>query len=99
MINTANEADASRLTLSASLLISCFESLQGESVNALEHIKVAMSMMRNRFATARRLYSPIRRIESIPGLEDELLDIFVRIDNTLTTRVSSPGDRGLLEMR
>lgn len=99
MINTANEADASRLTLLASLLIFCFESLQGESANALEHIKVAMGMMRNRFATSRRYYSPIRRIESIPGLEDELLEIFVRLDNTLTTTVSSPGDRGLLEMR
>ncbi|KAH7318983.1 hypothetical protein BKA65DRAFT_513589 [Rhexocercosporidium sp. MPI-PUGE-AT-0058] len=99
MINTTNESDAARLTLLASLLIFCFECLQGEHEKAVEHIKVAMGMMRNRFSTSRRHYSLIRRIETIPGLEDELVDIFVRIDNTLMARVNCPGDRGILNMR
>ncbi|KAL5315158.1 hypothetical protein ACEPPN_017809 [Leptodophora sp. 'Broadleaf-Isolate-01'] len=99
LINTTNETDAARLTLLASLLIFCFESLQGEYANAVDHIKVAMGMMRNRFSTPRRQYSLIRKLAPIPGLEDELVDIFVRIDNTLMVKANATGDRGILDMR
>lgn len=98
-INTSNDTDATRFALLASLLVFYFESLQGEHANAIKHIKSAMSMMRHRFLTSRRQYSVIRRTASISGLEDEVVDIFAKLDNIIMSRITAPSDRGILEMR
>lgn len=93
-IANCNKEDIARITLIASLLIFCFENMQGEHEAAIAHIRTALKMMRKRFSTARRQYSIIKRVACIPGFEEELLNVFVKIDNTLMVRIyESPDDR------
>ncbi|CZR54913.1 uncharacterized protein PAC_04798 [Phialocephala subalpina] len=90
-INRSDDS-AVRISLIASLLIFCFENIHGDYEQAVVQLRTALQMMRRRLATVARPYSRIRTICTIPGLEDDILDIFVRLDNTIMSRVGKPTD-------
>lgn len=87
MVASSNDLETIRTTLIASLLIFSFETMHGNSETAIEHVKSALKMMKKRLDTSSRKYSQIRRLSSIPGLEDEVLEIFIRLDNTIMSSI------------
>jgi Fungal specific transcription factor domain len=87
MVASSSNLETIRTTLIASLLIFSFESMHGNPEQAVEHAKATLKMMKKRLDTASRKYSQIRRLSSIPGLEDEVLEIFVRLDNTIMSSI------------
>ncbi|KAE8451405.1 hypothetical protein EG329_004034 [Mollisiaceae sp. DMI_Dod_QoI] len=99
-IISRSDDSAVRISLIASLLIFCFENIHGDYEQAVSQVRSALRMMRKRLATVARPYSRLRTTSSIPGLEDDILDIFVRLDNTIMSRVSTPHDsrQSLLEI-
>jgi hypothetical protein len=90
IVASRDDTEAVRTTLIASLLIFCFESMHGNQESAIAHAKASLILMRKRLATSTRRYSQLRRISSIPGLEDEVLEVFVRLDNTIMSRLNNP---------
>jgi hypothetical protein len=87
MIASSNDLETIRTTLIASLLIFSFESMHGNTEQAIEHAKASLKMMKKQLDTPNRKYSQIRRLSSIPGLEDEVLEVFVRLDNTIMSSI------------
>jgi hypothetical protein len=87
MVASSNDLETIRTMLIASLLIFSFESMHGNPKQAVEHAKATLKMMKKRLDTSSRKYSQIRRLSSIPGLEDEVLEIFVRLDNTIMSSI------------
>jgi hypothetical protein len=87
MVASSNDIETIRTTLIASLLIFSFESMHGNPEQAVEHAKATLKMMKKRLDTSSWKCSQIRQLSSIPGLEDEVLEIFVRLDNTITSSI------------
>jgi Fungal specific transcription factor domain len=87
MISSRNDPETIRTMLIASLLIFSFESMDGNAEQAIKHAKASLNVMRKRFDTSRRKYSQIRRLSSIPGFEDEVLEVFVRLDLTIMSGI------------
>jgi hypothetical protein len=87
MVASSNDLETIRTTLIASLLIFSFESMHGNPEQAVEHAKATLKMMKKRLETSSRKCSQIRQLSSIPGLEDEVLEIFVRLVNTITSSI------------
>jgi len=87
MVVSSNDLETIRTTLIASLLIFSFESMHGNTEQAIEHAKASLKMMKKQLNTSNRRYSQIRRLSSIPGLEDEVLEVFVRLDNTIMSSI------------
>jgi hypothetical protein len=91
MISSHSDFETIRNTLIASLLIFSFESMHGNSERAIEHAKASLNMMRKKLDTSARKYSQIHRFSplapSIPGLEDEVLEVFVRLDQTIMSSI------------
>ncbi|KAF8854580.1 hypothetical protein BDZ45DRAFT_805722 [Acephala macrosclerotiorum] len=87
-----SDDSAVRISLIASLLIFCFENIHGDYEQAVVQLRAALRVMRSRLATVARPYSRIRTICTIPGLENDILDIFVRLDNTIMSKVGKPTD-------
>lgn len=83
---------AVRISLIASLLIFCFENIHGDYEQAVVQLRSALIMMRNRLSTIRRPYSCLKTICSIPGLEDDLLNTFIRLDSTIMSRAGDSTD-------
>ena len=83
ILATRSNANATRITLIASLLIFCFQNLLGDHEQAVAHVRCALNLMHDRLSTFGRHYSKLRKVSSLPGLEDEVLEVFVRLDNTL----------------
>ncbi|KAE9368242.1 hypothetical protein N431DRAFT_414528 [Stipitochalara longipes BDJ] len=87
LITSSDDAETIRTTLIATLLIFSFESMLGNTEQAIEYAKSSLKMMKKRLDTSNRKYSQIRRLSSIPGLEDEVLEVFVRLDNTIMSSI------------
>jgi len=87
MVSSHSDFETIRTTLIASLLIFSFETMHGNSEQAIEHAKASLTMMRKKLNTSSRKYSQIQRFlplsPSIPGLEDEVLEVFVHLDQTI----------------
>lgn len=89
-ILTRSDDTAVRISLIASLLIFCFENIHGDHEQAVSQLRCALAMMRRRLSTYQKPYSKLRTISSIPGFEDDIVDVFVRLDNTIMARVADP---------
>lgn len=87
MISSRNDLETIRTTLIASLLIFSFETTDGNAEQAVKHAKASLNMMRKQLHTHTRKYSQIRRLSSIPGLEHEVLEVFVRLDLTIMSYI------------
>jgi len=83
VISTCHQEEATRISLIASLLIFCFENTLGEPDQAIAHFESALSLMSKQLPHSTRPYSKIRPVPSIPHLEDEVLDAFMCLDNTV----------------
>ncbi|KUJ08752.1 uncharacterized protein LY89DRAFT_724773 [Mollisia scopiformis] len=89
-IIAAGDESAVRISLIASLLIFCFENIQGSYDQAVAQLRSALRMMRKRLWTDQFFYSRLRSIASMPGLEDDILDAFIQLDNGLRSMVTDP---------
>jgi hypothetical protein len=87
MVSSRSDFETIRTTLIASLLIFSFETMHGNTEQAIAHAKASLKMMRKHLDTSTRTYSQIRRQSSIPGLEDEVLEVFVRLDQTIMSSI------------
>jgi len=85
-----NVREALRISLIACALIFCFESLQGETERAIAQAKTALSLMRKKLFASYRYYSKVRLSSSVPGIETELLEMFVKLDGTIVSRMDNP---------
>lgn len=90
IVSTRTDVDALRIVLIASLLIFCFESIHGNQDQAIAHAVASLSLMRKRLPTSTCRWSQIQPLSSIPGLEDAILEIFIRLDNIIMSRVGHP---------
>ncbi|KAH8789107.1 hypothetical protein F5882DRAFT_109735 [Hyaloscypha sp. PMI_1271] len=87
------DLEAVRVSLIASLLIFCFENLQGETELAIKHIKTALNFMRTHLTSSVR-YDPKRHsISSVLGLEDEVSILLARIDSMFVVTDFMAGKR------
>lgn len=82
-IISRSDENAVRISLIASLLIFCFENIHGDYEQAVSQLRSALKMMRKRLSTVRKPYSILQNVSSIPGLGEDILDIFVRLDNSI----------------
>ena len=96
MISSRPDRNASRVSIIASLLIFAFENLQGETELAISHAKTALNFMRKQLAASVSYSSEKQVINSVPGLEDEVVDSLARWDYMFITTEYMAGDR-LLE--
>lgn len=91
MVSSRSDFETIRTTLIASILIFSFETMHGNPEQAIEHAKASLKMMRKKLDTSTRKYSQLRRFSplssSIPGLEDEVLEVFVRLDQTIMSSI------------
>lgn len=89
LTSTRRDSGIFRIALIASILIYCFENMHGEHDVAIMHIESALNLIRTRLPSAGICYSQSLGTHAIPGLEVEVLDAFVRLDNCLTSRMES----------
>lgn len=93
LIESRTNLEAVRVSLIASLLIFCFENLQGETEAAIEHIKAALSFMRTHLTSSIR-YDPKRHgPAAVFGLEDEVAILLARIDSMFVVTDFMAGKR------
>jgi hypothetical protein len=81
LISSRPDRNAVRVSIIASMLIFCFENLQGEMELAVKHAKVALNFTRKHLTPTIRYHSEENAISSVPGLEDEVVDSLIRWDN------------------
>jgi hypothetical protein len=98
LISSRTDIEATRVSLIASLLIFCFENLQGETELATKHAKTALNFMRKQLTSTVHYYSEQQATSSVPGLEDEVLEVLVNLDCMFITSDYMAGKR-LLEVK
>ena len=86
-INERCEPDATRIALIASLLIYCFENLQGDYAQAQLHMEAALKLVRKRLAARKYTFSYLETTATLPYVEHEHLSTFVRIDSSFRSRI------------
>ncbi|KAF4634569.1 hypothetical protein G7Y89_g3539 [Cudoniella acicularis] len=91
-INTRGDQDATRIALISSLLIFCFENLHGDHKRAIMHMEAALKLMCKKLQTHSKNFSKIKNKSEIPNMEYDLLCAFVRVDNTLMSRMECISD-------
>jgi hypothetical protein len=99
IISARQDTDAVRISLIASVLIFCFQSLNGDREQAVEHVKMALGLMHQRFHTQNQHYSHLRRESSISELDDEIVEVFIRLDATVWSRGGEKTQKSTLEIR
>lgn len=92
LVAARNDLESVRTTLIASLLIFIFETTYGNKEQAISHAQASLKLMRLRLGTPKHEYSHLRRLASLPGLEDEVVATFVRLDSVIMSRVGNPHD-------
>lgn len=90
-VNRQNEGV--RISLVASILIFCFENLLGEHEQAVTHVKSALNLMHKRLSTSAKRYSRLSATRWLPDIDDDVLHIFVRLDNTIMSRLAESHDQ------
>lgn len=82
--------NTSRTFLLASMLIYCFESLQGNADSAIGHLQAAVSLgLRNRGTNNDVIYRHISPRTKAPDIEDDLVSAFARLDGQLTASLEN----------
>ncbi|KAE9370402.1 hypothetical protein N431DRAFT_546260 [Stipitochalara longipes BDJ] len=87
------DQEAVRISLIASLLIFCFENLQGETQSAIRHIKSALNFMRTHLTAIVRYVPKRHSVSSLNGFEDEISILFARIDSMFVVTDFMAGKR------
>jgi len=80
-INSRGEPDATRIALISSLLIYCFENLQGDCTQAGRHMEAALKLVQKKLVSRSFSFWSVRDNSAHSTLDQQLLLIFMRIDN------------------
>jgi hypothetical protein len=91
-INTRSEPDATRIALISSLLIYCFENLQGDYTQAQRHMEAALELVCKRLAAPKHSFSYLDNTATLPCVEHEHLSTLVRIDSSFRYRMDGLED-------
>lgn len=90
LIQNRSDKQSFRIALIASLLVFCFENLHGDTDQAVAHIRSALLLFRKRLALySSPRYAGPKKLPSLPGLEDDVLHLFVKLDKDLTCHVDN----------
>jgi hypothetical protein len=88
--------DTTRVALIASLLIYCFENINGDINSALRHLESALKLMQRQLAQSGGLYKHSKNSAPTPHLDDDLVGAFFRLDSGILSRdnISEAGNIG-----
>jgi hypothetical protein len=88
--------NTTRVALIASLLIYCFENLNGDIDSALRHLESALKLMQRQLAQSGGLYKHSKNSAPTPHLDDNLVGAFFRLNSGLLSRdnISEAGNIG-----
>jgi hypothetical protein len=85
-INSRREPDATRIALIASLLIYCFENLQGDCTQAGQHMEAALKLVQKKLVSRKFDSWSVRDNSAHTTLDQQLLLTFMRIDSSFQFR-------------
>ena len=92
LIASRTDLETVRVSLIASLLIFCFENLQGEAEAAIRHIKSALNFMRTHLTPSVRYDLKRHSSTSVKGLEDEV-SVLLRLNSMFVDSEYMAGKR------